>query len=259
MIVLLSPAKSMDFDISKPAILTTIPVFVDEADYLAKKLKKMSAEKIGEMMHVSTALADLNYDRYQNWEKPTAPSDLNYPCALAFSGEVYKGLDLQSLSKSELKTAQQKIRILSGLYGVLKPLDVIYPYRLEMGTKWEITPKTKNLYAYWKEKSTTLLNEELAESGIKGEQHIVNLASTEYFKSIDTKKLNATIITPVFKDYKNDKLKIIMMYAKHARGAMARYIVQNDIKDVQKLKLYDIDGYRFSENDSTETEWVFTR
>ena len=259
MIVLLSPAKSVDFDISKPAIPTTIPAFADEADYLAKKLKKMSAKKIGEMMHVSTALADLNYDRYQNWEKPEAASEVNYPCALAFSGEVYKGLDLQSLSKSELKIAQQKIRILSGLYGVLKPLDVIYPYRLEMGTKWEITSKIKNLYAYWKEKSTLLLNKELESAGGKGEQYIVKLASAEYFKSIDTKKLNAKIITPIFKDYKNDKLKIIMMYAKHARGAMARYIVQNDIREVEKLKLYDIDGYRFSENDSAETDWVFTR
>ena len=144
MLVLLSPAKSMDFDFPKPAIPTTIPVFADEADYLAKKLKKMSAENIGTMMKISTALADLNYDRYPNWEKPTAPSEVNFAAAMAFSGEVYKGLDLQSLSKAELKTAQQKIRILSGLYGVLKPLDLIYPYRLEMGTKWEITSKIKN-------------------------------------------------------------------------------------------------------------------
>jgi cytoplasmic iron level regulating protein YaaA (DUF328/UPF0246 family) len=256
MIVLLSPAKSMDFDFPTPAIPTTIPVFADEADYLAKKLQKMSAEKIGELMHISTALADLNYDRYQNWEKPTAASDLNFACALAFSGEVYKGLDLKSLNKSELKIAQSKIRILSGLYGVLKPLDVIYPYRLEMGTKWEITAKTKNLYAYWKEKSTPLLNQEIQDAN---SEFIVNLASTEYFKSIDTKNLNANIITPVFKDYKNGKLKIIMLYAKHARGTMARYIVQNNVKEVEQLKLYDIDGYRFSENDSSEKEWVFTR
>ena len=256
MITLLSPAKSMNFDFPKPAIPTTIPVFADDADYLAKKLKKMSSNKIGELMHISTALADLNYERYQNWEKPAAPSDLNFPCAMAFSGEVYKGLDLQSLNKTELKIAQQKIRILSGLYGVLKPLDVIYPYRLEMGTKWEITSKIKNLYAYWKEKSTPLLNQELKD--LKTDV-IVNLASTEYFKSIDLKKIDATIITPVFKDFKNGKLKIIMMYAKHARGAMARYIVQKDLKKVDQLKLYDVDGYHYSENDSTETEWVFVR
>lgn len=256
MIVLLSPAKSMVFNFEMPKIEPSIPVFTDEADYLAKKLQKMSSEEIGTMMKVSKNLAVLNYERYQNWEKPTTPSELNFPCALAFSGEVYKGLDLQSLSVSELKVAQQKIRILSGLYGVLRPLDVIYPYRLEMGTKWEVNPKTKNLYAYWKEKSTSLLNKEL--------QHfksdvIVNLASTEYFKSVDTKALNAKIITPVFKDYKNGQLKIIMMYAKHARGAMARYITQKDLKEVEELKLYDIDGYHYSENDSTETEWVFVR
>ena len=207
-------------------------------------------------MKISTSLADLNYDRYQNWEKPSATSEVNFPAAMAFSGEVYKGLDLQSLSKAELKSAQQKIRILSGLYGVLKPLDIIYPYRLEMGTKWEITPNTKNLYAYWKEKSTPLLNKELAD--LKSDV-IVNLASTEYFKSIDTKSLNATIITPVFKDYKNGQLKIIMMYAKHARGAMARYIAQKDLKKVEELKLYDVYGYHYSENDSSETEWVFVR
>lgn len=256
MIVLLSPAKSMNFDFPAPSIPTTIPVFQDEADYLAKKLQKMSAKKIGELMHVSPALAELNYERYQNWEKPSAPSDVNFPCALAFSGEVYKGLDLKSLNKDDLERAQSKIRILSGLYGVLKPLDVIYPYRLEMGTKWEITPETKNLYAYWKEKSTPLLNQEIKSSKT---ENVVNLASTEYFKSIDPKNLNAKVITPVFKDYKNGKLKIIMMYAKHARGAMARYIVQNDLKDMEQLKLYDVDGYRFSENDSSDQEWVFTR
>ncbi len=250
MIILLSPAKSMDFEFSKPALPTTIPLFVEEADSLAKKLKKMSAAKIGELMHISSALADLNYDRYQNWEKPAAPSELNFPCAFAFSGEVYKALDIHSLSKSELKTAQDKIRILSGLYGMLKPLDIIYPYRLEMGTKWEVSAKIKNLYAFWTAKTTPLL---------KDEKTIVNLASEEYSKSIDFKKLAGQVITPVFKDYKNGQLKIIAIYAKHARGAMARYIVQQDLKDIEKLKLYDVDGYRFSENDSNENEWVYTR
>ncbi len=254
--ILLSPAKSMDFDFSMPAFQPSIPVFVDEAEALAKKLKKMSAAKIGEMMKISTALADLNYQRYQNWEKPTAPSEVNYPCGLAFSGEVYKGMDLQSLSNEELKTAQQKIRILSGLYGLLKPMDVIYPYRLEMGTKWEITSKNKNVYSFWKEKITPQLNQEMK---VDADEVIVNLASTEYFKSIDTKKINVPIITPVFKDLKNGQLKIIMMYAKHARGAMARYLIQNDLKDVEQLKLYNVDGYQYSENDSTEKEWVFVR
>jgi cytoplasmic iron level regulating protein YaaA (DUF328/UPF0246 family) len=169
---------------------------------------------------------------------------------------VYKGFDASSLSESQIQLAQEKIRILSGLYGILKPLDLIYPYRLEMGTKWDITPKIKNLYSFWGSKIIDFLN---AEMKINGESEIINLASNEYFKSIDLKKNENKIITPVFKDFKNGEYKMIMMYAKHARGAMARYIITNEIKKSEELKLYSMDGYQFDANQSTENEFVFVR
>lgn len=252
--ILLSPAKSLDPNASIPVTDFTIPVFVDKADYLAQKLGKFSSKKISKFMHLSDALADLNANRYQNWTKPTNPTKEIKQCGFMFTGEVYKGLDMASLSKENIKKAQEQIRILSGLYGVLKPLDLMYPYRLEMGTKWEVTPKTKNLYKYWGKQITEQLASETSEDEV-----IVNLASTEYFKAVDTKTLKRRIITPIFKELKGGDFKVVMIFAKHARGAMARYIVENNLKNIEDLKGYDVDGYRFHESLSVGDEWVFTR
>ncbi len=254
--ILLSPAKSMDFTQVNEQPEPTTAHFIDNADYLAKKMQKLSSKKISKLMHVSTELADLNYERYQAWEKPEEKSEHNLSCIFAFTGEVYKGFDAQSLTQKQLEKAQDQVRILSGLYGLLKPLDLIYPYRLEMGTQWSVTPKTKNLYAYWGSKIAEQLNKELKEAD---EDTIVNLASAEYFRSVDRKKLKAKVITPVFKEFKNGEYKVVMIFAKHARGAMARYIVKHNIKDAETLKGYDVDGYRFDAKQSNEDEWVFTR
>jgi len=248
--VLLSPAKAIDLSNKLINSESSAPVFLEDSKSLVNKLKKMSSKKIGEMMHLSTDLSDLNYERFQKWsEIETADSDHGQAVAL-FNGEVYRGFNAGSLTEEQKKVAQQKIRILSGLYGILKPFDLIYPYRLEMGTKWAVTPKKKNLYQFWGSK----IGDEL-----KNEDFIINLASTEYFKAADLKKSKATIITPVFKEFKNGDYKVIMVFAKRARGSMARYIVDHNIENPELLKGFNVDGYRFDENLSKNSEWVFTR
>ncbi len=251
--VLLSPAKKINTKKTLNTSSTSSPIFLKEANQLMNKLQKLSSKKIGEMMHLSENLATLNYERYQNWKNDSSKNENNAHCASAFDGEVYRGLDAETFSEKELEIAQEKIRILSGLYGILKPMDVIYPYRLEMGTRWEITPKTKNLYQFWGKKIAQNINEE-NEDGI-----IINLASNEYFKAVDKKTLKGRIITPSFKEFKNGEYKTIMVYAKKARGIMARYIVKNNINDPEELKLFNIDGYQLDINQSTKNEWMFTR
>lgn len=252
--IVVSPAKSLDFERLIETPKPTVAPFIEEADYLANKLGKLSSKKLGELMKLSTQLADLNYERYQNWEAPKELSDDSKPALTVFTGEVFKGIDATTFSQKDFENAQKQLRILSGLYGVLRPLDLMYPYRLEMGTKWNVTPKTKNLYQYWGTKIADYLNAEMEEDEV-----LVNLASNEYFKSVDTKVLKAKVITPVFKELKGDKYKVIMMYAKHARGAMARDIIQSQYKDVNDLKGYNVDGYSYNEGLSTEDEWVFVR
>ncbi len=252
--IIISPAKSISYKKIENNSLTSIASFLKETESLASKLKKVSSKKIGEMMHLSNDLAELNYNRFQNWESPLVESETIYPAISAFNGEVYKGFDIHTLSKDEVERAQNDLRILSGLYGILKPMDLIYPYRLEMGTKWEITPKIKNLYTFWGQKISESLNNEMHSGEV-----IVNLASTEYFKAVDLKVLKSRVITPHFKDFKNGKLKIVMMYAKHQRGAMARYIIKNNIINPEELKLYNLDGYSFDVNNSTDTDWLFIR
>lgn len=252
--ILISPAKTIEPSNTNTVSEITIPHFLKESNQLISKLKKISVKKIESMMHISRDLAELNYARFQNWQEPVALDEEIIPAIFAFNGEVYKGFDAKTLTADELIKAQNSIRILSGLYGILKPLDLMYPYRLEMGTKWEITPKQKNLYQFWGSKLADFLNDEM-EPGEK----VINLASTEYSKAVDRKKMKASMITPVFKEFKNGEYKIVMMYAKHARGAMARYIVQNDLSDAEELKLYAVDGYQFDVNQSDENEWVFVR
>lgn len=252
--IVISPAKSINTSdlINLPEL--SIPSFLKESNQLIGKLKKMSVKKLEKMMHISKDLAELNYQRFNNWTEPQELKEDIVPSILAFSGEVYRGFDARTLSDEELSRAQQKIRILSGLYGILKPFDLLYPYRLEMGTKWEINSKHKNLYQFWGNKIAKFLNAEMKEGEV-----LINLASAEYFKAIDKKTLKAKVITPIFKEYKNGEFKVVMMYAKHARGAMARYIISNNIEDPEQLKLYDVDGYNYYENQSNENEWVFIR
>jgi cytoplasmic iron level regulating protein YaaA (DUF328/UPF0246 family) len=252
--VIISPAKSIKYEALTSVNCFTKASFLIESEKLVSKLKKLSSKKIGEMMHLSTDLADLNYERFQNWVSPNELNETNFPAIAGFNGEVYKGIDVHSLNTDEINQLQNTVRILSGLYGILKPLDLIYPYRLEMGTKWQITPSVKNLYQFWGTKLVDYLNNEMTENEV-----LINLASSEYFKAVPFNKLNHKVITPHFKDFKNGQLKIIMMYAKHQRGAMARYIIQNNIQDEEDLKLYNQDGYSFDVNASTDSDWVFTR
>lgn len=252
--IVISPAKSLDYSRKIETPVLTTANFVNEADYLAKKLGNMSVKKIGELMHLSPQLSDLNYQRYQNWETPTEKKESILPAVTVFTGEVYKGLEIETLSDDQKETAQEQLRILSGLYGILKPFDLIYPYRLEMGTRWAVTPKTKNLYNYWGTKLADFLNNEMDDNEV-----LINLASNEYFKAVDKKALKAKVITPVFKELKGDQYKIVMMYAKHARGAMARDIIKNKYQNAEDLKGYNVDGYSYNDNLSTETEWIFVR
>jgi len=254
MISLLSPAKSLDFEFSMEGLECTTPDLLENADYLAKKLKPYSAGRIAKLMSVSKDLAELNHNRYQSWHVPHDSSAR--PCLLAFRGDVYRGMAAVDFTRQDLDFAQDHIRILSGLYGVLRPMDRILPYRLEMGTSLKVTATKKNLYNFWGETITNKLNEVVEQNDSKV---MVNLASNEYFKSIHTDKLKGELITCSFKDKKNGEYKAIMTFAKLARGFMTRYIVSNRVDQKEGLKDFDLEGYGFSSKLSTPTEYVFTR
>jgi uncharacterized protein len=221
---------------------------------LVGKLKRMKAKDLMELMHVSKDIAELNVNRNKSWYLSDTPTEDVKPAAFLFTGEVYKALDAESLSDHELEKAQKNLRILSGMYGLLKPMDLIHPYRLEMGTRWGIKENTSSLYQFWGDKLTKSLLKETE----KGEA-IINLASAEYNKAILWKKVKNPVVTPVFKEFKNGEYKVVMIFAKHARGAMARYIIQNEIASVDDLKGYQVDGYSYDEKQSTDSEWVFVR
>jgi len=229
-------------------------MFQNEAQKIVKNLRKLKVDDLKQLMSISEDLAQLNWKRYKNWKKSDSESEELISAGFAFSGEVYRGLDLASLNSEDLEIATKNLRILSGMYGILKPNDLIYPYRLEMGTRFSPIEEQKNLYEFWKDKLAKTLKKELEK-----EEIIINLASNEYFKAIDVKQIKNKIITPVFKEFKNGNFSIVMMYAKHARGAMARYLIQNEITNIEELKLYNIDGYSFDANQSTANEWVFVR
>ncbi len=255
MLIVISPAKSLDFEAPSKTETYTTPEFLENSEYLIGKLKKLSPKKIGALMSISPALADLNFERYQTFSTPFTPDNAKQSL-LAFRGDVYRGLDAESYSQEDYDYAQQHLRILSGLYGLLKPLDLIQPYRLEMGTKFAVTPKTKNLYQYWGTKIAAAVNEAIAASGTNT---LVNLASAEYFKAVQPKLIEGTIITPQFKDFKNGEYKSIMTFAKIARGLMSTYIIKNRLTQPEDIKGFDVDGYAFNAPMSTESEWVFTR
>ena len=225
-----------------------------DADTLAQECKALTPADLSSLMKISDKLATLNANRFAEFSTPFTPDNARQ-ALFAFNGDVYTGLDAQSLSEDDIAYAQQHLRILSGLYGVLRPLDLMQAYRLEMGTKLA-NSRGKNLYEYWGDIVTTEVNKALA---AQGDNVLVNLASNEYFKSVKPKQLDGMIITPVFKDKKNGQYKIISFFAKKARGLMARYILQNKVEDVAGLKAFDTAGYYFSEEQSTETELVFLR
>jgi cytoplasmic iron level regulating protein YaaA (DUF328/UPF0246 family) len=252
--VILSPAKSIDLKDIPSDIPYSLLQFGKESETLVKKLKNKKVKDLEVLMHISKDLAELNAERFRNWHQPFEITDNVKQTVFAFNGEAYKGFDARSLSPEQLAVAQQKIRILSGLYGILKPLDLIYPYRLEMATAIEVSPKQKNLYQFWGKKLAQALNEEMTDGEV-----LINVASNEYFKAIDKKVFNFPVITPVFKEFKNGEFRVIMMFAKHARGAMARFIVENGINDPEQIKLFNSNGYSFDVNQSNENEWVFVR
>ncbi|WP_405607078.1 peroxide stress protein YaaA [Polaribacter sp. Asnod1-A03] len=250
--IIISPAKSLDFESKVPTTLYTQPRFLDQSTKLNKKLKTLSKNKLSELMKISDDLSALNYDRNQSWQTPFTIENAKQ-AIYSFTGAVFQGIDVNSLEEEKLPFLQENLRIISGLYGLLKPLDLIQPYRLEMGTKLKVG-RTENLYKFWNEDLANSLNEELE----KGEL-LVNLASTEYFKAIPKKVLKVPMITPVFKDFKNGEYKTIMTYAKIARGLMVRYIIENNVKTIEGLKGFNVDKYRFSEELSSGNDLVFTR
>lgn len=252
--ILISPAKSINENCPHPKTELSMPLFSKEATALSKKMKRFKPRQLMELMSVSADIADLNVMRFKNWYLSDVPTDDVRPAGYLFTGEVYRGLDIQSLSGKEIEIAQDRLRILSGMYGLLRPLDLIYPYRLEMGTSLQVNEKTKNLYAFWGQKLTKQLQKETAKDEL-----IVNLASNEYAKAIQWKDIKRPVITPNFKEFKNGEYKMVMVFAKHARGAMARHLIQNDIQSAEELKAYNVDGYSFDAKQSTETDWVFVR
>lgn len=249
---ILSPAKSLNFDKQTVIKEHTAISFPEKTEKIMRKLKKLSAKKIGSLMKVSANISDLNYERFQQFSADFN-EDNSKQAILAFTGDAYRGMDALSFTQEDFNFAQEHLRILSGLYGLLKPLDLIQPYRLEMSTKIQISAKEKNLYEVWKEANTKKLGEEL-QGGT-----LVNLASNEYFKSIDTKKLNGEVLTVHFKDHKNGQYKTIMTYAKFARGLMCRYLIKNKITELEDIKGFDYENYSFNTSLSSDTEWVFTR
>ena len=250
--IIISPAKSLDFESKAPTNLHTQPRFLEQSQILSKKLKTISRKKLSELMKISEDLATLNYNRNQTWETPFTKENAKQ-AIYSFTGAVFMGIDVNSLEEEKIPLLQDRLRILSGLYGLLKPLDLIQPYRLEMGTKLKVG-SSENLYKFWNNKLVDSLNKEL-----KDDELLVNLASTEYFKALPKKVLKVPMITPVFKDFKNGQYKIVMTYAKKARGLMVRYIIDNDANTIEDLKGFDSDMYRFSEEMSSENDLVFTR
>ncbi|KRP36963.1 MAG: hypothetical protein ABS34_05015 [Opitutaceae bacterium BACL24 MAG-120322-bin51] len=254
MLILLSPAKSLDYQAPLHTNKATQPRLAAHAAELINQLKALNTEAVGTLMHLSPKLAELNHARYQNYQ-PTFTAANSRQAILAFTGDVYQGLALAKWSPDDFAAAQQQIRILSGLYGVLRPLDRMQPYRLEMGTKFENT-RGNNLYQFWGSTITELLNQDLKASG---SDLVVNLASNEYFSSVKLNELNGQLITPVFKDAKNGTFKIISFYAKKARGMMADYIVRNQVQTIEGLKVFNSNGYQFDAAASAGNTIVFLR
>ncbi|MAA72531.1 MAG: peroxide stress protein YaaA [Bermanella sp.] len=252
MLMLVSPAKTLDYETPLPFDEFTQPELLDQSQLLMDELVDLTPKDVATLMKLSDKLSMLNVNRFQHWATPFTPDNAR-PAMYAFKGDVYTGLDAYSLKKADVNFAQKHLRMLSGLYGLLKPLDLMQPYRLEMGTKFS-NQRGANLYEFWGDRITQKINEEAAAKDV-----VLNLASNEYFKAVKTKQLKGRVITPVFKDEKNGQYKIISFYAKKARGLMAAFVIKNRIKDVQDIRKFDVSGYKFSPEQSNEKEWVFMR
>lgn len=254
MLVVISPAKTLDFKTPPPTQEWSEPLFMSEAGVVMKKLKTLKPARICNLMNISPSLGQVNFDRYQAWT-PDFTLENSKQAIFAFNGDVYQGLKSYTLNEDEIRFAQNHVRILSGLFGVLRPLDLIKPYRLEMGIELKVNRK-KNLYEFWGNKITEVLSKELAgsNSGV-----LVNLASNEYFKSIRLKKIGFAVITPEFRDWSGDGYKMVSFYAKHARGLMTRFIIENRISEPEDLKAFNSEGYIFNPRFSEGNTFVFTR
>ena len=250
--ILLSPAKSLDYKSDLPTLKTSEGCFLNEAQYLNNILKEKSPKELSELMNISSSLGELNYQRNNSWSLPFSQKNARQSI-YAFSGDVYRGLDSYTIEESKIDFMQNSVRIISGLYGLLKPLDLIQPYRLEMGTKM-LVGDNKNLYEYWRQKITNQLNNELSDN-----EPVLNLASNEYFKAIDRKVVKTDIYTANFKQIKNGEYKTIAIFSKKARGMMTRFIIDNNITDINDLKSFNYDGYLLHESLSSKKEFIFTR
>ena len=245
--IVISPAKSLDFESCYPEVMETKPIFLDRAKKIMKHLSTHSPNELQKLLSISSNLAQLNWKRNQEWN----PNRQGRAAIYSFTGDVYKGISIRDLSMKAIKVMQDRLWIVSGLYGLLKPLDNIQAYRLEMGTHFKFG-EFKNLYEFWSRSVTDKINE-------AWDDYLINLASMEYAKVIDNKALKSKMITPIFKEYKNGSLKTIGIFAKKARGAMVRYIVENNIDDIEKIKEFGAMGYEFSSNLSDEKIWTFVR
>jgi len=254
MLLVVSPAKSLDYQAPLPTSKFSKAAFLTEASELVSTLKDMSPEELSSLMGISESLGQLNFERFQEWSLPFGAKN-SRAAVFAFDGDVYKGLDAYNFSESDIAFAQDHLRILSGLYGVLRPLDRIRPYRLEMGTSLA-NEQGPNLYKYWGDQISLALNKQLRKLRSRT---LINLASHEYFKSVDLASLNAEVVTPVFKDWKNGKYKIISFFAKRARGRMSAFILQSQLDTPEQLKDFDWDGYQHAPDQGADGEVVFTR
>ena len=254
MLTVLSPAKTLDYETAPITQSATLPRFMDQSALLVEDARGLDPDAIRALMGVSEQIAHLNHERFMNWQSESN-SDNAKQAVLAFKGDVYTGLQAETLSEDDLDFAQTRLRILSGLYGLLRPLDLMQPYRLEMGLKFA-NQRGKNLYEFWGEQLTDTLNADLVSAKT---DVLINLASNEYFKAIKPKLLNADIITPQFKDLKNGQYKMISFFAKKARGVMARYIIDNRITEPEALKSFSEAGYYYSDAQSQGDQWVFLR
>ena len=252
MLVVISPAKKLDENCDKNLVTNfTIPPYLEDSKKIIKSLRKYSTDKLSKLMNISEKISLLNYERYIKWSLPFTKKNA-HPALLLFQGDVYKGISVGDFKKDDFIYAQKSLRILSGLYGILKPLDLIQPYRLEMGTQIKIG-KHNDLYDFWGDEITKAINED------KNSDYLINLASVEYFKSINKEKLNAKLINIIFKEKRNGSYKIIGINAKKARGLMSRYIIKNKISNPMKLKKFKEENYSYNKNLSSDSDWVFTR
>ena len=254
MLIVISPAKSLDYKTEPVTKKYTIPEYLDKSEVIIEKLRKLKPKQIADLMNISADLAELNFERFQTWHPSFSPQNAKQ-AVLAFNGAVFQGLNANTLTEDQFELAQKNLRILSGLHGALKPLDLIQPYRLEMGTSISIQRK-KDLYAFWTKQITEHIAKAIKKSG---SNYLINLASNEYYKSIDIKKLDTKVITPQFKDHKNGTYKMITIYAKKARGMMTRFILENNISQPEDLQAFDTDGYVFNPQLTKGNTMVFTR